>query len=322
MNSLPLVETEYVKCDFCGSDDHEPLFSKVHPETGMEFHLVRCRCGMALVNPMPVAGSIGRLYPTDYHEAKPHLHSMYARMMEYLPAEPAGRLLDVGCGRGDFIYHAASLGWEVEGVDLIRWEGARDVTIRVGDFVTMDIPEGSFHAITAWALLEHVRHPSRFIEKISRLLHPDGRFVFLVPNVSAPGIKYSCAEDVPRHLWMFTPGTVEGYLERYGMRPLSVYHDDSIYTAYPFGLVRRKLSALIREETRCSRYQNKSVAVLRNRELKGNLKKWLSEVVRSVGPLDLALDAVDMAVGLALARISKALGNYGVITVVAVKVGT
>ena len=207
----------------------------------------------------------------------------------------------------------------MEGVDLIKWEGPREVPIRVGDFLTMDIPEESFHAITAWALLEHVRSPSAFIEKISRLLHRDGRFVFLIPNVAAPGIKYSCSEDVPRHLWMFTPETVEGYLERYGMHSLSIHHDDSIYTAYPSGLVRRKLSTLTGEETRCSRYQNKSVAILRNRELKGNMRKWLSEVVRSVGPLDLALDAVDLGVGLILARISKAMGNYGVITVTAVK---
>ncbi len=322
MCCLPLVETEYVKCDFCGSEDHELLFSKVNAETGLEFHLVQCRCGMALVNPMPVEESVGLLYPSHYHEAKPYLHSMYARMMEYLPVEGGGRLLDVGCGRGDFIHYAATQGWEVEGVDLIKWEGARDVPIRVGDFVTMDIPEESFHAVTAWALLEHVRCPSLFIEKISRLLRPDGRFVFLIPNASAPGIKYSCAEDVPRHLWLFTPETVEGYLHRYGMRPLSMHHDDSIYTAYPFGLVRRILGSLTNGETRCSKYQNKSVAILRNREIKGNLKAWLAEVVRNVGPFDLALDALDMAVALALARISKIIGNYGVLTVTAEKANT
>lgn len=319
LNTTCPIRTEYVNCDFCGSDDHALLFSKVDAVTGVEFHLVQCRCGMAMVNPMPVEESMEQLYPLDYHDAKPHLLSMYRRMMQFLPDGPKGRLLDVGCGRGDFIYHASKLGWEVEGVDMIRWDDAQEVPIRVGDFLTMELPGESYNAITAWALLEHVRRPSLFIEKISRLLHRDGRFIFLVPNVSAPGMKYACAEDVPRHLWMFTPETVAGYLHRHGMRPLSISHVAAIYTAYPFGLVRRYASRLTGEETRCSRYQNRSVGLLRNREVKANLRNWLSEVFRSVGPLDLVLDAIDLVLGLTLAQLSKAIRNYGVMTVVAGK---
>jgi hypothetical protein len=59
------------------------------------------------------------------------------------------------------------------------------------------------------------------------------------------------------------------------------------------------------------------VALLRNRQIKGNATVWLAEVLKSVGPLDAALDLIDLALGVLLAQVSKLIGNYGVITVVA-----
>ena len=101
------------------------------------------------------------------------------------------------------------------------------------------------------------------------------------------------------------------------MEIVHIHHDDSIYTAYPFGLVRYALQNLRGKETRCTRYENRSVALLRNRQIKGNLGVWLNEVLKTVGPMDLILDAVDLGIGVALAKISQVMGNYGVLTVVA-----
>lgn len=316
MTTGPIL-TEVVSCDLCGSDHQEILYTRLDPITDQEFHLVECQCGMAFVNPMPVAQSIPLLYPDDYLKDKQDMQSLYGRMMTFLPEPGDGVLLDIGCGRGDFINYASGFGRRVEGVDLLAWETPHDVPIRVGDFLSMDLPERHYTVITAWAILEHVRNPSAFFRKISRLLHEDGRFVFVVPNFHAPGMRHSCTEDVPRHLHLFTPRAVRAHLKNHGMEVLRIYHDDSLYTAYPFGLVRYGLHRLRRKELRCTRYQNRSVALLRNRQIKGNLGTWLAEVFRTVGPADLIVDAVDLAVGVALAKMSKWIRNYGVITVVA-----
>ncbi|MEJ2718384.1 MAG: methyltransferase domain-containing protein, partial [Deltaproteobacteria bacterium] len=189
------------------------------------------------------------------------------------------------------------------------------------NFLTMDLPSGAYDAVTAWALLEHVHNPSLFFEKISHLLKKGGRFIFVVPNISAIGMRHSCTEDIPRHLWLFSPRAVKRYLERYGMEAASILHDGRIYRAYPFGLLRYGLSTRNRTARRCGLYENRSVALLRNRQIKGNLREWVSEIVTSVGPKDLTLDAVDLALGIVLATISKMFRNYGVITVVAAKKG-
>ena len=314
--SAASIRTEYVPCDLCGAEDQELLYSRVDPVTRQEFHLVECRCGMAFVNPMPVEEYIPRLYPDDYLKDKPDMEPLYRRMMKFLP-ERSGTLLDLGCGRGDFIRHASKGGWMAEGVDLIPWYAQGELPIRVGDFLQMDLPEKSYDAVTAWALLEHVRRPSGFFAKVSRLLKENGRFIFVVPNFGAPGMRHSCTDDVPRHLWLFTPRSVTTYLDRFGMVPRRIVHDASIYTAYPFGLLRYGFLNLFNRETRCSHYDNRAVALLRNRQIKGNLATWLKEVVTALGPTDLVLDALDLGLGILLANLSKLVRNYGVMTVVA-----
>ncbi len=313
------IRTEYVACDLCSSLDHEVLFSKIDPVTRLEYHLVECRCGMGFVNPMPVEESIPLLYPDGYLEGKEHREDKYRKMLRLLPEKPSGKLLDIGCGRGDFIHHAARLGWEVEGVDLIDWQSPYPLTIRLGNFLSMDFVPESYDVVTAWALLEHVRRPSAFLERISRILKPDGRFIFVVPNIAAPGMRHSCAEDIPRHLWFFSPEAVNRYLDRCGMEALAILHDGRIYQAYPFGLLRYGIHGIVKRQRSCASYQNKSVALLRNRQIVGNFGSWMSEVLRSIGPVDLTLDALDLAFGVSLAALSMLIRNYGVITVLAGK---
>jgi len=313
------VSTEYVECDLCGSDQQTVLYSKWDPVTRAEYHLVECRCGMAFVNPMPTAESVPVLYPGDYLKDKENLDFMYDRMMEFLPNLPGGRLLDIGCGQGDFIHRAGTNGWEAEGIDLLAWNTPHPVRIRVGDFLKMDLPGKHYDVITAWAVLEHVRRPSAFFEKVSPLLKRDGRFIFVVPNFGAAGMKHSCTEDIPRHLWLFTLRAVTAYLVKYGMEPKVVLHNDRLYTSYPFGIVRYGLLRLRGKETDCSRFENKSVALLRNRQVRGNLSQWLGEVFGSLRPLDIAVDALDLMIGVLVANWSKLVKNYGVMTVIAGK---
>ncbi len=319
MKSSASIVTEYVSCDLCGSEEHTLLYSKWDPVTRKEYNVVECRCGMAFVNPMPTVESIPLLYPADYLKDKRDFAQLYGRMMKLLPNISGGRLLDIGCGQGDFINRASKEGWLVEGVDLMAWENLHLVPIRVGDFLEMDLPSDSYDVLTAWALLEHVRQPSAFFRKVFRLLKKDGKFIFVVPNFEAPGMRRSCTEDIPRHLWLFSPRAIDEYLRKSGMETLSIYHNDEVYSAYPFGLLRLILFKLWRNGTHCSRYDNKSIALLRNRQIRGNLRWWLSEVIRSVGPMDLILDAADIALGVLVAEFSKIVRNYGIITVLAGK---
>lgn len=317
---IPLIKSDLVPCDLCGSFDNDVLYSKIDPVTGGEFHLVRCQCGMAYVNPMPTEQSIALLYPDEYLDKKELQNPIYHKMLELLPKNGGKSLLDIGCGRGHFVHHAIQAGWQANGVDLLSWKSDFQVPIVVGDFLQMAFPQGSYDVVTAWAVLEHVRQPSLFFRKISEVLNRDGRFVFVVPNISAPGAQYSCAEDIPRHLWLFTPDTAKQYLCRFGMEIVDIKHDGAIYTSYPFGLVRRAVLGRGHNGSRCREFQNKSVALLRNRQIKGNFRNWLSEVFTTLPAKDIAVDMIDLSTALITAYVSKLMKNYGVMTVIARKI--
>lgn len=313
---------EYVPCDLCGSLDHEIIYSKIDHVTNWEFHVVRCSCGMVFVNPMPFQKHLNLLYPSHYLNEKPFLESLYKRMLQILPPTNNGnKLLDVGCGRGDFIRYASQHGWEAEGVDFTGWtDFCEEIRIIVGDFLLIDKSPSSYNVITAWAVMEHVRKPSQYFKRVSELLVPDGKFVFTVPNVASPGMLYSCDEDTPRHLWMFTAEAVKKYLSDCGMRMECCVHDGSIYRAYPFGLVRLCFYSLLGEKNlACKKYQNKSVALLDNKPMDIYFRTWLRKIFKRLSLIDIGVDALDLSLGILVGSISKIMKNYGVITIVAVK---
>lgn len=322
MSSLNDSMCEYVPCDLCGSLDHEIIYSKIDHVTNWEFHVVRCSCGMVFVNPMPFQDHLHLLYPSHYLDEKPLLENLYSRMLQILPSATNGnKLLDIGCGRGDFVWYANQHGWDAEGVDFTRWKNFRKgLRITFGDFLLMNQGPSCFNVITAWAVMEHVRNPSLYFKRVSELIESKGKFVFTVPNVTSPGMLYSCDEDTPRHLWLFTPDAIKKYLSQCGMRVERSIHDGSVYRAYPFGLLRLGFNLLLgNSHLRCKEFQNKSVALLKNKPMDLYFKTWLRDVLRRLSLVDIGIDTLDLSLGILVGSVSKFIKNYGVMTIVAVK---
>ncbi len=280
------IATEYVKCDLCGSEDQTLLYSKTDPVTSLDFNLVACKCGMAFVNPMPTKDSIPALYPEDYQKDKDVDVAKFRQLLDFLPSRPNGSLLDIGCGRGDFLKLAADAGWDAEGVDLIDWKSPHRVRVRVGNFLTMDLPDKHYDAVTAWAFLEHVRQPSLYFQRVSRLIKDDGRFIFIVPNVGAPGMRRSSAEDIPRHLCFSLPRPFEA--TRTSLNGSRAGHSHGpVLHGVPVRLLWYTLAAFGARDPQKLKYVNRSVGLLRNRRFRGNIRPWIAEVLKSVSPLHL-----------------------------------
>ena len=105
--------------------------------------------------------------------------------------DPGGRLLDVGAAQGNFTIVAAELGYAVVWNDLrtdlsgyVRLKTARtDIEFLPGNL--FDLPEnlnGTFDAVLATEIIEHVAHPDAFLRRLSDLLAPRGVIVLTTPN--------------------------------------------------------------------------------------------------------------------------------------------
>ena len=119
---------------------------------------------------------------------------------EIVPRLPKqARILDVGCGSGDFLAAAQERGFRPKGIDVSE-DGARKCREKgfdavSGNFLTDDLGEG-FDAVTMWDVIEHLRDPGQFFDRVHEVLRPGGLFIGKVPAFGAVSVNLS--KWVPR----------------------------------------------------------------------------------------------------------------------------
>jgi SAM-dependent methyltransferase len=156
--------------------------------------------------------------------------AIVAREIRHLPLKRRGRLLDVGCGNGDFVRAMAALGWDAEGLDPdptgVAAARASGVKAKQGTLADLDLGEyaGAFDAITLSHVIEHVHDPAGDLRRIHDLLRSGGLVWLATPNLEALGLRRFGSDwlglDPPRHLVLFTRASLERLVRDAGLEPL------------------------------------------------------------------------------------------------------
>jgi SAM-dependent methyltransferase len=187
-----------------------------HRVTEDRFRIVRCSdCGFVFVNPRPSKDDIHAFYPPEFYDVDidadmliKSKETVLREKAKFLDELTPGRLLDIGCQKGEFLYWMKRKGWDVEGVEFSSLPpNLFDVPIHRREADSLGFEDHSFDVITLWAVLEHVHDPVAVLREVRRLLRPSGRAVVLIPNFNSIPGRYMRHDDVPRHLLMFTPKT-------------------------------------------------------------------------------------------------------------------
>jgi len=132
---------------------------------------------------------------------------------------PGGRVLDVGCSTGAFLFQLQTrwpeaytvLGTDVAQAALDHAE-SRGVPVLRQPFLEHVFGEARFDAITFWAVLEHVVEPRRFLHKAGALLKAGGTCFILVPNLHSLAARLLGARYryfMPEHVNYYTPALLE-----------------------------------------------------------------------------------------------------------------
>jgi 2-polyprenyl-3-methyl-5-hydroxy-6-metoxy-1,4-benzoquinol methylase len=135
-----------------------------------------------------------------------------------------GRLLDVGCGGGEFLAFMKSLGWQVEGVELdhVAAKQAISMGIKVplGTLEEQGYPDNHFAAISLIHVIEHVHNPFDLLRECFRILQPGGQLAIITPNLGSWGHRLFQEAwrglEPPRHLFLYSHNPLREVAQKAG----------------------------------------------------------------------------------------------------------
>ena len=237
MNSCPICTTE-MKFKFATKD---------YLVTGESFDIVECEaCSIRTTTPFPDKKIIGNYYSSDdyiSHDDKVSgiFDSIYGLVRTYQLNKKKkligkyfnksnGKILDIGCGAGDFLQYMKENHWNINGVDTsnkARKIANKKLNIKVMDPKDWINNKEKYDVITCWHSLEHVHEPWVYLDKIKKSLTLDGFLIVALPNYQSTDAKiykeFWAAYDTPRHLYHFTIKSMNKTIKPHGLNIESIY---------------------------------------------------------------------------------------------------
>ena len=135
--------------------------------------------------------------------------------------KPSGKLLEIGCARGDFL-KAAKESFDACGVEPNPElaDSASEVA-PVYRGVIEQTPWTGFDVVASFHVIEHADSPKSFIGAAADRLRPGGLLVIETPNIdSLPFkiLKSRWRQFIPEHYFFFDPKSISRLLTDHGMR--------------------------------------------------------------------------------------------------------
>jgi 2-polyprenyl-3-methyl-5-hydroxy-6-metoxy-1,4-benzoquinol methylase len=237
---------ELISCNLCGADNTRPLYRLRDYRFliyDTKWNVVRCRsCGLGYLNPRPTAREITRYYPQNYFDQRRTQTTRYQRQARYISGA-GGSLLDIGAATGEFLNVMAERGWKVSGIEPFEEAGnAFGLQIYRQRFPEeCDLEAERYDVITAWAVFEHLHDPAAVFRECSRLLRPGDRLIVQVPNLRSIQSRWALQEDVPRHLYFFSPKALPAYGRKVGLELERITHTTDLFGGSGRGILRLAL---------------------------------------------------------------------------------
>ena len=231
-------------CPICGSNSLHKEFSAVDHFVSQEcFDVWMCgHCGFRLTQNVPDEQGIDKYYESAdyishsdiekglmnrlYHFARNMMLTAKAGHVTRATGLRQGWLLDIGSGTGYFAHLMTEWGWTVRAIEKnsqARHFAQEHFGLKSdGDEAFNTLQDKSFDCITLWHVLEHLQHLNIMGDKFYRWLKDDGALLIAVPNNTSTDASHYGADwaawDVPRHLWHFSPATMQLFAQKHGFK--------------------------------------------------------------------------------------------------------
>ena len=248
---------EVVKyCHICGSSSFEThIVSKDFSVSKEDFTIVKCKgCNFHFTNPRPSDKELAKYYISDHYIShnntsknlfektyqlvrKITIRTKYNLVSDFFKS---GRILDIGCGTGDFLHKCNKKNWNTKGIEpsaVARKQAVENHNLDVEESTDLRKLNGEFDIITMWHVLEHVTELNNTVSEIRKLLSADGKAIIAVPNLESFDSyyykKFWAAYDLPIHLYHFSKTSITKLFEKHGfsLRKTKGMKFDSFYVS-------------------------------------------------------------------------------------------
>ena len=172
-------------CGICkGSAIKKHIEGKDHNATEEIFSVVECKnCGYRFTSPRPKEKFIGKYYKSKnyishnstkkglinkiYHIVRKYQFYKKNQLIEKHSKTNGKKILDIGCGTGDFLNYMQFKKWEISGIE--KDEGARKIATEKNNIsINRDMlnlkEKNKYDVITMWHVLEHIYEAQTYIE--------------------------------------------------------------------------------------------------------------------------------------------------------------
>lgn len=234
------------KCIVCFSINVNELFKT------REFIYLKCtKCDLVFLKKMPSRSYYKRLYsyedslseeisklnPILYIYSKiPLLAGLRIYWSDYVNKMRAksivvnkekGKILDVGCGSGNFLKKMEMYGWKVWGIEvgekLVKIARTKLTGAKVykGLLEETKLGKERFDVVTLWHVFEHMADPKAVIKKTSAILKKKGLLVIEVPHSKALNLsifrRYWTLLLEPQHLHFWSRDSLKVLLKEFDL---------------------------------------------------------------------------------------------------------
>jgi len=223
-------------CPICDGTEFQLHLSCIdHTASQEKFLLKKClKCNFVFTDPRPDETTINYYYKSEkyishtggtqnlidkiYLKAR-KLTLRWKKKLVTKYSSP-NKILDIGCGTGEFLQTMQDHGWTISGVEPTDHprESAEKKTGTALFKSLAEIHNEKFNVITLWHVLEHLPDPNEALKRIHNLLEISGTVFIAVPNLKSYDAHYYQSEwaayDVPRHFWHFDQKSMTKLLEK------------------------------------------------------------------------------------------------------------
>jgi len=170
-----------------------------------------------------------RNYLSVVYDEKSHPYNNYPNklctyLFQYFGLKKGMKMLEPGCGRGEFLNNFKEMGLDVVGVDIspeaTTYDNGLEVKLCDVENELLPFEDNTFDVIYSKSFIEHLYYPERYLIEAYRVLKPNGVLLTLVPDWES---NYKTYFDDFTHRAPFTKISLIDAYKMYGFKEVDVF---------------------------------------------------------------------------------------------------